>query len=142
MAGNLHALRTHLDETHDYGHSDPRAGVTVPVTLDAGGAAAHLTASVDTGASFCIFERGYGELLGLDVEAGELEVFGTATGTFKAYRHPVTLSVLGNSFDTMVYFAGHEGFGRNVLGRRGWLDRVRLGLVDYEGKLYLSRYGD
>jgi hypothetical protein len=27
---------------------------------------------------------------------------------------------------------------RNVLGRRGWLDRVRLGIVDYESALYLS----
>jgi hypothetical protein len=71
-----------------------------------------------------------------------LEVLGTATGTFKAYGHSVTLSVLGNSFDVMVYFAEHEGFGRNVLGRRGWLDRVRLGLIDYEGKLYLSKYSD
>lgn len=131
-----------FDETHDYSRSDPRAGIAVPVTLSAGGAAAHLTASVDTGASFCIFERGYGELLGLDIEAGELEVLGTATGTFKAYGHSVTLSILGNSFDVMVYFAGHEGFGRNVLGRRGWLDGVRLALVDYESKLYLSRYSD
>lgn len=131
-----------FEETHDYSNSDPRVGITVPVTLSAGDAAAHLTASVDTGASFCIFERGYGELLGLDVEAGGLEVLGTATGMFKAYGHPVTLSVLGNSFDTVVYFVGHEGFGRNVLGRRGWLDRVRLGVVDYEGRLYLSKYGD
>ena len=80
--------------------------------------------------------------LSLDVEAGELVVLGTATGTFKAYGHAVTLSTLGYSFDVVVYFAGHEGFGRNVLGRRGWRDRVRLGLVDYEGKLYLSRYED
>ena len=29
-----------------------------------------------------------------------------------------------------VYFAAHEAFTRNVLGRRGWLDQVRLGLVE------------
>jgi hypothetical protein len=129
-----------FDEAHDYSRSGPRDGIPVGATLSAGGVAAHLTASVDTGASFCIFERGYGELLGLDVEAGELVVLGTATGTFKAYGHAVTLSTLGYSFDVVVYFAEHEGFGRNVLGRRGWLDHVRLGLVEYEGKLYLSRY--
>jgi hypothetical protein len=32
-----------------------------------------------------------------------------------------------------------EHFDRNVLGRHGWLDRVVL-LIDYEGKLPLSRY--
>ena len=35
-------------------------------------------------------------------------------------------------------FAEDENFSRNVLGRQGRLDRVRLGLVDYEGKLCLS----
>jgi aspartyl protease len=131
-----------FDESHDYSRADARDGIAVPVTLRAGGAAAHLTASVDTGASFCVFERGYGELLGLEVEAGEPQVFSTATGTFKAYGHAVTLSTLGLSFDVKVYFAGHEGFGRNVLGRRGWLDHVRLGLVEHDGRLYLSGYGD
>ena len=129
-----------FDEAHDYSNSGPREGIAVPVTLSAGDTAAHLTASINTGASFCIFERGYGELLGLDVEAGELVVLGTATGTFKAYGHAVTLTTLGYSFDVVAYFAAHEGFGRNVLGRRGWLDHVRLGLVNYEGKMYLSRY--
>lgn len=131
-----------FDESHDYSRADARDGISVPVTLGAGGAAAHLTASVDTGASFCIFERGYGELLGLNIEAGEPLVFGTATGTFEAYGHAVTLSTFGLSFDVTVYFAGHEGFGRNVLGRRGWLDQVRLGLVEHDGRLYLSAYGD
>jgi hypothetical protein len=27
-----------------------------------------------------------------------------------------------------------------VLGRVGWLDRVRLGLVDHDGSLYLAPY--
>ena len=52
----------------------------------------------------------------------------------------LTLETLGYSFDVTVYFAAHENFTRNVLGRRGWLDQVRLGLIEYESKLYLSRY--
>ena len=39
-------------------------------------------------------------------------------------------------------FAEDEAFQRNVLGRRGFLEPVILGLVDYEGKLYLSKYGE
>jgi hypothetical protein len=39
-----------------------------------------------------------------------------------------------------VYFAKDESFTRNVLGRQGWLDRVKLGLIDYEGRLFLSKY--
>jgi len=40
----------------------------------------------------------------------------------------------------MAFFPADEEIRRNVLGRFGWLDRVVLGLVDYDGKLYLSRY--
>lgn len=66
----------------------------------------------------------------------------TPTGhSFQAYGHTLSLTTLGLTFDeAIVYFA--EGLRRNVLGRRGWLDQVRLGLVDYDRTLYLSRYDD
>ncbi|MBI3423083.1 MAG: hypothetical protein HY011_09100 [Acidobacteria bacterium] len=41
-----------------------------------------------------------------------------------------------------VYFAASVDIPVNVLGRVGWLDRVRLGLVDYNCHLYLSASGD
>lgn len=95
---------------------------------------------MDTGASYCIFGREYGEELGLRIEAG-LEVrVATPAGSFRAFGHAITLETLGLSFDTMVYFAERADFPRNVLGQRGWLDRVRLALVDYDGHLYLSSY--
>jgi hypothetical protein len=31
---------------------------------------------------------------------------------------------------------------RDVLGQTGWLDRMRLGLVDHDRQLYLSHYDD
>jgi hypothetical protein len=40
----------------------------------------------------------------------------------------------------LVGFAADEAFQRNVLGRRGFLEQTVLGLVDYEGRLYLRRY--
>ncbi len=40
----------------------------------------------------------------------------------------------------MVYFAAEEHFTRSVLGRTGWLNHVKLGLIDYEGKLLLNAY--
>ena len=80
-----------------------------------------------------------GERLGLDIESGDPRDFSTATGSFRAYGHAITLLVAGMEFDSVVYFAAREGYNRNVLGRQGWLNQVRLGLLDYEGKLYLSR---
>ena len=61
-------------------------------------------------------------------------------GPFTAYGHEVTLRTLGLEWDALVYF--HSGAGRdsNFLGRRGWLDHVRLGLVHYDESIYLSGY--
>jgi len=47
---------------------------------------------------------------------------------------------LDYEFVTTVFFADLPGFFRNVLGRHGWLERIRLGLVDYDGEIYASRY--
>ena len=120
---------------------DPgEAGITVDVALSFFDERVTFTAKVDTGASYCIFERRHGEALGLDIESGLLQPISTATGRFITYGHEVTLVMAGFAFDSMVYFAADVGFTRNVLGRHGWLDRVVLGIVDYEGKLLLSPY--
>ena len=65
---------------------------------------------------------------------------GTATEPFIAYGHNVSLSALGFHFDVLVFFAAKAEFRRNVLGRRGWMERVRLAVIDYEGELYDSKY--
>jgi len=74
------------------------------------------------------------------IEAGTPIEIGTATGSFRAYGHELTLTVLGIETVSTVYFAESEYFDRNVLGRIGWLDRVKLGLIEQEGKLFLSKY--
>lgn len=115
-------------------------GISIDVELRVGDSSIRVLAKVDTGSDRCIFSRECGETLGLEIESGELQSFTTATGSFIAYGHPVTLITAEFSFDSTVYFAYDEGFGRNVLGRFGWLDRVIVGINDYDGKLYLSRY--
>lgn len=115
-------------------------GIIVPVTLHHGLDRVSFEANIDTGSTFCIFNRGHAETLGLNVESGDPARFSTVTGTFEAFGHLLTLETLGYTFDVTVYFAAHESYSRNVLGRRGWLDQVRLGIVEYESKLYLSRY--
>lgn len=117
-------------------------GITVETTLSLSGAFVSLAAKLDTGSTNCIFARRHGESLGLDIERGVPLRIRTAAGSFSAYSHEVTLEVLGFSFDARVCFAADAAFDRDVLGRFGFLDRVCLGLVDYEGKLYLSNFGD
>jgi hypothetical protein len=115
-----------------------RDGIFLPITLHRGEHLAHLEAQIDTGASCCIFGRVLGESLGLDVESGFWQEINTVTGAFTTYGHTVTVSVLGFDFGAVVYFAAAEGFTRNVLGRSGWLDRVRLGIVYHDSEVYLS----
>ena len=83
-----------------------------------------------------------GEQLGLTIENKYPQWFSTATGRFLAFGHEVTLQFAGIEFNALVYFAADASFNRNVLGRFGGLDHLRIGLVDYDGKLYLSKYGD
>ena len=132
----MHLLE--FETLHNYAAKD---NIEVPVTLRSGERTVSFPAQLDTGATYCIFERSYAETLGLSVESGTPLRFTTAIGSFDAYGHMLTLEALGYSFDVTVYFA-HESFRRNVLGRRGWIDHVRLGLIEYESKLYLSRYSE
>lgn len=41
---------------------------------------------------------------------------------------------------TEIIVAESDYFDRNVLGRIGWLDRVKLGLIEQEGTLFLGEY--
>ncbi len=115
-------------------------GISIEVELRVDDSSVLVSAKVDTGSDRCIFARNVGEQLGFEIESGELQVFGTATGSFVAYGHPITLITAGYEFDSTVYFASDESFDRSVLGRFGWLDRMVLGVNDYDGKLYLSSY--
>jgi hypothetical protein len=42
----------------------------------------------------------------------------------------------------MAFFFADSEVEKNVLGRRGWLDRVRIGIVDHDQLLYLANYDD
>ncbi|MBI4906901.1 MAG: hypothetical protein HY820_24950 [Acidobacteria bacterium] len=99
-----------------------------------------LVAFLDSGASDCLFDRVHGELLGINVESGEPRRFRTATGTIEAFGHVVILNVLGLAFQSMVFFFADERLKKNLLGRRGWLDRIQLGIIDYDQILFLSHY--
>ncbi len=117
-----------------------KEGITLDVTLRLSRDEVACETKIDTGSTFSIFARKVGEDLGLGIEDGIKQLVGTVTGSFVVYLHEVTLSVIGFELDALVGFAADESFQRNVLGRRGFLDQTVLGLVDYEGQLYLSRY--
>lgn len=127
-----------FDLVHEY--SLYEIGITVDATLQNGDYSVDINAKIDTGSTYCIFEKHYGERLDLNIENGNPIEIGTATGSFRAYGHEIILTVLGIETVSTVYFAESDYFDRNVLGRIGWLDRVKLGLIEQEGRLFLSEY--
>jgi hypothetical protein len=98
----------------------------IPLTLSLGDAYVVTEALVDSGASCCIFDAQFAEVLGIaDVEAGDLLRFEGVSGhTITGYRHDVTLRVGGHAFgDVPLYFsAGMPDNAVNILGQHGFFD--------------------
>ena len=124
---------------HNYSYSLDRKGIVVPVSLRSGALKTKVFAKLDIGAEVCLFERSVA--LDLDLEKGQPIWLETLTGNFLAYGHEITLTTIELSFVLTVYFAANDAITRNLLGRN-WLQLVRLGVVDYEGQLYLSAYDE
>ncbi|MGI8639798.1 MAG: hypothetical protein ACR2MG_07570 [Pyrinomonadaceae bacterium] len=135
---SVHSLE--FDELNNY--DTLKIGITLPVLLISGEFETTVEAKVDTGASHSIFARVHGENLGFNIESGEPLNVGTVRGNFRAFGHDLTIRFLDIELYLKIYFAEDETMRRSVLGRQGWLDRVKLGLIDYESKLLLSPYGE
>jgi hypothetical protein len=75
---------------------------------------------------------------GLRIEAGLRTTY--ATSRFEAYGHEISIELLGVETTAIAYFFADPGIERNVLGRRGWLDRMRFGLVHYDQVVYIADY--
>jgi hypothetical protein len=57
-------------------------GISLNVTLKLAEKSINFIAKIDTGADHCIFERRFGEDLGLKIENGIAQRFWTAAGSF------------------------------------------------------------
>ena len=122
----------------DYDAGEP--GISVDVKVIYSDVFVFFKAKIDTGSTACIFERTFGEQLGLTIEKGSPQRFSSVKGSFMGYGHLVSMSVAGFELSPTVFFAEDYNFERNVLGRFGFLDRMLVGINDYDGKLYLSDY--
>jgi hypothetical protein len=112
--------------TSAHSYSSGREGISVPVLLKSGPNSVRIAASIDTGATFCIFRNELAEALGLDTANPTSKRFRTATGSFELFGHDVEMSVLDMTTFSTVYFFADPSINKNVLGRVGWLDRVQL----------------
>lgn len=119
-----------------HGYDTTKTGITISIELSNGPKVVQINPKLDTGASFCIFERAYAEMLGMSVEGGTPTLVSTANSSFQAFGQRLTMTALGLRFDMTVYFAADESIKRNVLGRLGFIDQLCLCLVEHDGELY------
>lgn len=131
-----HQLTFSTRETYD----TRLEGITIEARLVFGDQSVICQAKIDTGGQVCFFMREIAETLGIDIETGHRHAFRTLAGSLVAYGHTVRLYTLGLEFDALIYFAADYGLPRNLLGREGWLQKVRLAIIDYESTLYVSQY--
>ena len=128
----------HFDKEFIYPDSDE--GITIPVALSYGGKPVRVFAKVDPGAAVCLFSREDGQKLNLAIEEGIPLKLRSLTGSLDAFGHEVTIQTGDLVFQSMVYFAKYPGLPCNLLGRQGWLRKLRLAIIDYDNLLYLSDY--
>jgi predicted DNA-binding antitoxin AbrB/MazE fold protein len=131
-----------LQFSHVYSYASHDSTIALPIVLRSGGNVVDLVASLDTGASYCLFEGAYATELGLDLHSGVRKRFRTANSNFDAYGHEVEIDAFGIVTHSLVFFFADASIVKNVLGRGGWLDRVRVGIVDHDCTLFLAPYGD
>jgi hypothetical protein len=107
-----------------YEYDAGASGITLPVELGFGGRRVRVLTKLDTGSTYCVFQRERGEELGLNIESGAQEEISTPMGSFTAYGHEVTLSALGFQLDVVAYFASRAS-AKCV--RPFWLDATAPG---------------
>lgn len=99
----------------------------LPVMIVTNSRELRYAALIDSGADFCIFDAQIGEYLGLDVRAGDKEIFGGIEGgnaaAAVAFLHRVTINVGGFDYPTTVGFSydiATHGYG--ILGQKGFFE--------------------
>ncbi len=131
-------------QVYSYQHLYSSAsGITLPVTVTSGsGQWLNLTGVVDTGSPICVWRRDYAVYLGLDLFSGLPQRVDTAAGSFTAYGHEVIIQLFDYQWEATVYFHESEGFSRNILGRAGFIDHLRIGLTDYDETIFVGLYDE
>lgn len=134
-------MRKELSFTHEYRYPDDEHGITLPTQLSYGGRTIRITAKVDPGAAVCLFRNEEGIKLGIPIEQGLPKRLGGLAGSLDAFGHEIILQTGDFVFQSIIYFAKYPGLPLNLLGREGWLRKLRLAVIDYDNLLYFSEYG-
>ncbi len=133
-------ITTQLTFNEELRYPDDPAGITLPTLISYGGKTLRASAKVDCGAGVCLFSREIGEELGIQIEQGIPTTLTLLNSSLEACGHEVVIQTSALILESVVYFAKYPGLPRNILGREGWLRKIKFAVVDYDNLLYLSPY--
>lgn len=133
-----------LEFNQKFVYQKNKRGIFIPVTLLSGTMTTTCGAKFDPGADFCYFAREHAEELGLQVETGSLIRVGTNQPgqPMIFYGHEIKIRTLGYEIEAVIYFWEHYRLPRNLLGRAGYINKFRFGLIEHDLELYLSHYDE
>ena len=84
-----------LDFTQVRSYANDDGGVALPAILRFDSNIVRVVASVDTGASFCLFAGEIADQLGIDLRTGERKRFRTANSSLETFGHQIEISTMG-----------------------------------------------
>jgi predicted aspartyl protease len=110
---------------------DPSTGARFPgieVVLHGPGGSDRTLAQIDTGAEYCFFSGDRAQGLGIRLLDGtHIRLLSANGGAVDAYLHDLGLEFLGQRVTAKVAFST-GAVTREILGRRGFLDHIQLGV--------------
>jgi hypothetical protein len=131
---------TQLTFNEELRYPDDPSGITIPMLISYGGKTLRASPKADCGAEVCLFSREIGEGLGLQIEQGIPTTLNMLNSSLEVFGHEVVIQTGTLIFQSVIYFAKYPGLPRNILGREGWLRKIRFAVIDYDNLLYLSPY--
>lgn len=93
-------------------------------------------ALVDSGADHCLFQREFGERLGLELDDLPLASGQTAGGPIQIPVCRLQVEILGQVFECRVGFVEGEKLPNNLLGRQGVFDQIQVGFRESRLEFY------
>lgn len=93
-------------------------------------------ALVDSGADHCLFQRDFGERLGLELDDLPLVEGQTAGGPIEVPVCRLRVEILHQVFECLVGFLDEKRLPNNLLGRQGIFDQIQLAFRESRLEFY------
>ena len=112
----------------------------IPIGLLFGKKMIRYEALIDSGADFNIFNAEIGEILGIDVRAGDKVRFGGIAGEpFEVYMHEITIDLGGWRHKTTAGFSYEiSPYGFGILGQKGFFDLFKIKFLFPKGVIEIT----